>query len=68
MQVINAVVIQLSNMQRNKHPDMGHEIWYFPTHVSVSIMSIDFCFFTLTCCSKIDYIKYILRTIFFSRG
>ena len=44
MQVINAVVVQLTNIQRNNHPDMGHEIWYFPTHVSVSIISINVLF------------------------
>ena len=40
MQVINAIVVILTRNQRIAHPDMGHEIWYFPTHVSVSVILV----------------------------
>ncbi|GMQ00078.1 hypothetical protein CsSME_00047306 [Camellia sinensis var. sinensis] len=35
--VINLIVVKLTNKQRKKFPNKDHMVWYFPTHVSVSI-------------------------------
>lgn len=37
LQIINLIVVKLTNKQRKKFPNKDHKVWYFPTHVSVSI-------------------------------
>ncbi|KAF5954116.1 hypothetical protein HYC85_006972 [Camellia sinensis] len=35
--IINLIVVKLTNKQRKKFPNKDHKVWYFPTHVPVSI-------------------------------